>query len=115
MDKRGSFFKVNGAFIQNIKYVDLCEMSAAECAVLSDMQYAFSGKWKVLLEHFFLQADLWLDYPPVISYVYYFCMWNRIFGVKQVMAFFAANAENINFIMHRHKITGVFINWICVI
>lgn len=35
LDKRGSFFKVNGIFMQHMKYVGLCEMSAAECAVLS--------------------------------------------------------------------------------
>lgn len=40
------------------------------------------------------------------------CTLNRIFGVKQLVAFFAANAEN--FIMHRHKIIRAFINWICV-
>lgn len=37
LDKRGSFFKVNGVFIQNVKHLVLCETTAAECSAVCDM------------------------------------------------------------------------------
>lgn len=40
--------------------------------------------------------------PCYFMCILFFCKLNRIFGVKQLVAFFAATAENISFIMHRH-------------
>lgn len=39
---------------------------------------------------------------------------DRIHGVKQLVAAFAAHVENISFIMHGHRIIRALINRICV-
>lgn len=40
--------------------------------------------------------------PSYFMCMLFSCILSRIFGVKQLVAFFAANVENINFVMHRH-------------
>lgn len=106
LDKRGSFFKVNGIFIQNIKHTVLYETSAAECAIQSVIcSKPFLLNRKHFIEHLFLKVVFVVRLrPSYFMCMLFSCTLNRVFGIKQLVAFFAANAENISFIMHRHKI-----------
>ena len=59
LDKRGSFFKVNGILVQNTKHVVLCETSAAECAVQSvtgSKPFLLNGKH--VTEHLFFTGGV---------------------------------------------------------
>lgn len=42
------------------------------------------------------------------------CACNRIVGVNQPVAFFAASAENISFVLHRRKVIRAFMSWVSV-
>lgn len=42
------------------------------------------------------------------------CARNRIVGVNQPVAFFAANAENISFVLRRRKVIRAFPSWVSV-
>lgn len=66
-------------------------------------------------EHLFLQVvSMVRSLSSYFVCMLFSCTLNRIYGVKQLVAFFAASAENISFIMHRHTIIRAFITWICV-
>lgn len=42
------------------------------------------------------------------------CARNRIVGVNQPVAFFAANAENISFVLRRREVIRAFPSWVSV-
>lgn len=51
----------------------------------------------------------WLEPRFYFMFILFSCACHRIFGVIQPVAFFAASAENMSFILHGHNIIRAFV------
>lgn len=88
--------------------------------MLQNVQYNLwyvesSVKLEAFFEDLFLQVLVVVKLPPIYFMCMFSCILNRVFGVKQLVAFFASDTENISFIICRHNNVRAFIIWICVV